>query len=630
MKKIDNSFTCVLINARSVLPKIQSLIGTMNELEADLALVTETWLTGSNTEQSELEDIANQVGLVINHLPRAARVGGGVAIVHRKSRISVTRCKMPQSRFEIMATIGRRAGQRRKVLAIVAYVPPDYNADDNRAFLSYLCDTIMELKKKFDNPYIFIGGDFNRRDLGGAIKDYRDLRIIRTPPTRGAATLDLIATNTHGSVIEAGVTAPISSDEGAESDHKTVYVTVKMPRVADYKKVEYTYFRKDEEGLKKFDIWMREYNWNNITELADPHSKVAALHDAIETGKTVCFEKVTTIRKSTEPSWASRGLRKVIKRRRAVFKREGRSHEWWKLKKLSTAIVRKRRGAYNTEKRAKLLAAGPKDYFRCIRSFLSSENTAAWDIRSLLPDKNDYEVAEEMAVFFNRISNEYQPLSLEEIPSTFDEPLPELTHAGVVKLLKESKKPNSVVPGDMFPESVTRNYDLVATIALDIYQSVCQSRLWPRPWKYEYQTCIPKTSTPSDPNDVRNISCTNYLSKVLELYVLRSARTWVKMKTNQFGGEKGSGTTHMVVDIWDTITRDLEDNRSATVMAAIDYSRAFNRLEHAPCLRALAKKGAPNIIIELIASFLMDRQMSVKVGEKFSTPRSANAGAPQG
>ena len=101
----------------------------------------------------------------------------------------------------------------------------------------------------------------------------------------------------------------------------------------------------------------------------------------------------------------------------------------------------------------------------------------------------------------------------------------------------------------MFPESVKRNYLKLTKPLCSIFNLAKNTRHWPTLWKVEYQTCIPKTSQPKSVEELRNISCTNYFSKVLELFVLRAARKSVKLKTNQYGGEPGVSTTHMLVQI---------------------------------------------------------------------------------
>ena len=141
---------------------------------------------------------------------------------------------------------------------------------------------------------------------------------------------------------------------------------------------------------------------------------------------------------------------------------------------------------------------------------------------------------------------------------------------------------------------------------------------------------IPKCFSPDGPAECRNISCTNFLSKVFEGFVLEWARKEVRPKDNQFGGEKGCSTTHLLVATIDEITEALEDRRTACVLTAIDFSKAFNRLEHGPCLEAFKQKGASKQIIGLLAAFMTGRQMTVRVGNSWSQMRPVHAGAPQG
>ena len=84
------------------------------------------------------------------------------------------------------------------------------------------------------------------------------------------------------------------------------------------------------------------------------------------------------------------------------------------------------------------------------------------------------------------------------------------------------------------------------------------------------------------------------------------------------------------MDIWDQITDHLEDQRAAVILTAIDYSKAFNRLEHGAVLRSFKRAGASTQVLRLLASFPIGRTMRVRAGQEWSEPRTVNAGAPQG
>ena len=155
----------------------------------------------------------------------------------------------------------------------------------------------------------------------------------------------------------------------------------------------------------------------------------------------------------------------------------------------------------------------------------------------------DGEVAEELAVYFNRISEEFYPLTTDQIPTTHHRALPLLRPYQVSSRIRHFRKPKSMVEGDVFPAVLTKFSDFFAVPLSDIYSKVAASGVWPETWKTEYVTIIPKTSSPESFGNLRNISCTLLVSKIMESYVLEWAKQEVTTKNNQYGGVKGcSGT----------------------------------------------------------------------------------------
>ena len=66
------------------------------------------------------------------------------------------------------------------------------------------------------------------------------------------------------------------------------------------------------------------------------------------------------------------------------------------------------------------------------------------------------------------------------------------------------------------------------------------------------------------------------------------------------------------------------------MIPAIDYTKAFNRLSFQHCLEAFAGKGASTETIAILATFLSNRTMSVRVGNVWSKPLPVCGGVPQG
>ena len=101
------------------------------------------------------------------------------------------------------------------------------------------------------------------------------------------------------------------------------------------------------------------------------------------------------------------------------------------------------------------------------------------------------------------------------------------------------------------------------------------------------------------------------------------------MRSNM-GESRAASAAHLLVDVWGRICEDLEDSRAASLLLSVDYPKAFNQLSYQHCLSAFAKKGASSLTIRLIASFLTNRTMTVRVGNSWSPPMPVFGGAPQG
>ena len=324
-------------------------------------------------------------------------------------------------------------------------------------------------------------------------------------------------------------------------------------------------------------------------------------------------------------------IKRLIKKRRKIYDREGRSARWKELKKQSDKLYTSRAASYmEGQKRAMTAPDASRNFFRNVKSYKSRENPPQFNVADLYPELGDTKVAEELATHFNSISSEFGGLDRTQIPSTESVSLPDLSIASVLTRLKAFKKPKSMVKGDIFPCLVNRNAHILAVPLSHIYNNITESGEWPAPWKVEYVTPIPKKTLPQGPNDLRNISCTQLFSKVYETWILEWVGQQVKLRTNQFGGVKGSGAEHYLVQLWQSILENLEDPRAASLVTAIDYSKAFNRMDFPHCLRSLASKGLCTELLKIIASFLSGREMQVKVGSSLSKPRSVLGGVPQG
>ena len=78
-----------------------------------------------------------------------------------------------------------------------------------------------------------------------------------------------------------------------------------------------------------------------------------------------------------------------------------------------------------------------------------------WSLADLEPNKEPQTVAEELALHFTEVTNQSPPLIPEDIPNSFvlDILIPQVLQENVAKRIRDYKKPNSLVPGDI-PKSL--------------------------------------------------------------------------------------------------------------------------------------------------------------------------------
>ena len=589
----------------------------------------------------EAESLLLRNGLSLFTLNRpAGNAGfshGGVAIITRDACTKFKVLDFPNpDGFEVLGLIGTVAGIKRKLALLVAYVPPGYAVPRGKACLQHINDRIHEVKRSHGDAIIYLAGDFNQWEVTDALLDFPEIGEIITPPTRNLRRIDRTFTNCQDEVVDTACLSPLEAESAAgeriaASDHKVQFIASVLPKKEAVEWEFFTYRPHSVAGESKFIEDLRTQNWEDVYGAEGSNQKAVVFQAIIDDLMNLHFPLKTVKRKSDDLPWINDTARKKIAKKKAVFKDEAKSERWKAIRDDLDRYLEKRKEKFLQKQRDSLL--GPeadKQFYKNVSAFKTADKPKSFNVRDLRPGKSDQEVADEVASYFNKISNEFSPLQPHEIPATYHRDLPLLSPILVEGRLKKCRKPSSMVNGDIFPKMVNACAPYLAAPLCDIYNCILTSYVWPLGWKREYVSTIPKKKLPSDFADLRNISCTLLFSKVFEAYVLQCAMEEITLKGNQFGGVKGCSTTHMLIELMQEICSNAEDYRSATIVTAIDYAKAFNRVSYQQCLRAFEKKRSSTPILRLLATFLTNRTMSVRVGTAWSEPLDVNGGCPQG
>ena len=96
------------------------------------------------------------------------------------------------------------------------------------------------------------------------------------------------------------------------------------------------------------------------------------------------------------------------------------------------------------------------------------------------------------------------------------------------------------------------------------------------------------------------------------------------------GSVKGTSTVHAHIELVHRWKAALESSGTMTRVLLVDFSKAFDKVDHHILLTKCASLGLPNWITKWLTSFLCQRKQRVKIGSVKAKFTTINAGMPQG
>lgn len=144
---------------------------------------------------------------------------------------------------------------------------------------------------------------------------------------------------------------------------------------------------------------------------------------------------------------------------------------------------------------------------------------------------------------------------------------------------------------------------------------------------------LPKVLNPSAPNEFRPISILPFLSKVIESVALRQLTQYLTneclLDSFQSGFRVGHSTTTALLKVTEDIRQAME-NSSVTVLVLIDFSNAFNAVDHDLFLAFLPRLNFSDSTVNWFSSYLKGRCQLIRNGHERSDWHRVDAGVPQG
>lgn len=187
---------------------------------------------------------------------------------------------------------------------------------------------------------------------------------------------------------------------------------------------------------------------------------------------------------------------------------------------------------------------------------------------------------------------------------------------------------------DMILLTLPRTLGVITSI---VNKSI-HSGIFPDIWKEGLVKPIPKNNSPSEFKDLRPISILPFLSKVLERVICQQLTKFLDcnniLPQKQSGFRAGHSTATALLDVVDDILAE-EDVGKGSVLALLDFSRAFDCINHNLLLSKMSFYGFDNSALKWFHSYLDGRSQHVEVSQEDGTKLCSGTtplkrGVPQG
>lgn len=626
------ALSCCHINVRSLTANFDQFVSSVFN-RYDVITISETWLNAGI-----LDEIINLTGYRLYRCDRATGRGGGVAMYVRgtlKSRL--VRLGEVRNSEQLWVSVKSSTGH----FAIGSlYRPPSFSAVD---FLGELESVLCVLDPEHD--HLLLLGDLNidlldfenrlTKQLLNLLESF-SLRQSVSEPTRCTSTssklLDIVA---HSNNLKNVVSKVFNNCN--ISDHCLVSCLISTPK---RKVAPFLYTFRDIKNMNNADFLadLHRMNFQPIFEAGDVNVKVDLLNQIV----TSLFDfhapiKTVKISKSAAP-WLTGAIRLLMRERDKAFHRYNRTknnHHWEYYKNLRNEVnyaIKREKAAYFQYKCRTATKANLWKDLRAL-NIMNNNSKVNSSVPSSLEDPhqiNDYFLSNS-----NKITTDLDTLNFFKTNrknESLDFSIKNTNCNEIFKTLMSIKSKS------MGSDNISINMWLlccpvILPVIEHIFNFIIAGCTYPELWKKSLVVPLPKNNNPQEFQDLRPISLLCVLSKAVEKIMDNQIRTFLSnhniLPKHQSGFRKGHSCTTALAKVTDDILCANDANKT-TILILIDYSKAFDCIDHDLMVALLHYLGFSNNTTNLFASYLSIRQQAVRTSRGLSSFKVIYKGVPQG
>jgi len=342
-------------------------------------------------------------------------------------------------------------------------------------------------------------------------------------------------------------------------------------------------------------------------------------------------------RHTSDKPWVNDKFRQLIRCRQYAYQ-TGDVVKYRRLRNAVQRLARQLRSRYYTRNVEQLRSSDPHKWWQNVKRFIGNKSSTHHPLSALA--NSDYSgdfqrLAADINNTFANISSDLTPLNNSYLQKLHEEDYnadfiidPHEVHQKLTQIKVHKSAGPDAIPNWVLKEMAP----FIAEPICAIFNASIRQGHVPFFWKQANVAPVPKIKIPKDlHSDLRPISLTPTLAKILESFVghWMLDKIYDQIDSQQFGAVRGRSTTHALTSMLHLWSEALDRGDSVRVLF-VDYTKAFDRMDHTILLDKLISFGIPNFIVKWIYSFLHQRDQRTKLNECFSDWITLNGGMPQG
>ena len=639
------------VNPRSIYNKLKEFQTFVLEENIDCIFMSESWERPDNP-LDQVIDLPSHT--VISNPHQRKGVGGRPALIINSEKYIIK--NLTQSLIEIpwgveatWALITPKKLTNNSMIKHIA-VCSFYSKPRSRSkslLLDHISQAFNIISAKYTEGLHFIlAGDSNCLKLDNILNLSPYFRQMVTGVTRlnPPKMLDPVITTLSRFYQTPLCLPPLDSDpdcDGTAADHLIVVMrpvdTLNNIPARSYREVKVRPFT--HSGMSLFRSWIEKETWDLVLSENSVNKKSEILQKMVlDKLNEYCPEKLRRFSSDDKP-WFTSQLKKLDRRRRREYNLNRRSKKYLQLHKLFNKKVLLAKKQFKSKMIDDILVAKSSQWYSKLKRVTNYEKKEAEYIQvEQISQLSDIAQAEAIANNFSEISNQYKPLQRNQIetPLIPSHSVPKFTPTKVRTYLQSIKTNKSSPPGDI-PAKIIKEFAMFLSIPVaDIINSGISLGEWPKIYKHEIITPVPKQFPPETIDMLRPISNLLNLNKIMEKIVCEMIVDDMKQQIDkkQFGNQKHLGIQHYLIKMIHRIVTNLDNSSKGEVKAVlclfIDYKQAFSRQDHTLGIKSFIANGVRSSLIPILMSYFEDREMRVKWHGEISDPKKLPGGGAMG